>query len=108
MSFSEIKDGLKELLVPFAAFGVMVNGLYNTYIRRKDHREAKHERAEAKRVLDKVSVQSDGITEELMRKAAEVGHEKGLRHGREEGAATAATLEVGRQLGRDERPKTGE
>lgn len=116
MSFAEIKDWFNSILMSVSAFGLTVNALWNTYITHKTRVEAKETAAEGRErgaalaeklvavdtKVEKVAVQTDGLTASLVNKAAEVGHEKGLRHGREEGEAKAATLEEGRQLGRDE------
>lgn len=116
MNLADVKDWFNSILMSVSAFGLSVNALWNTYITHRTRSEAKEVAEEGRQrgaalaekivavdsKVEKVSVQTDGITEKLVANAADAAHEKGFRHGKEAGEAKAAILEEGRKLGRDE------
>lgn len=105
MSFTDVKDSFNSLMLSLSAFGVMLNGLWNSYVLHTTRREARETAAASKAraemlasKVDQVKEQTDGLTDHLVKEAKEVGHAAGVKAGEEK----AATLEEGRQLGRDE------
>lgn len=116
MSLSDIKDWFSSVLMSISAFGLTVNALWNTYITHKGRAEANEAAEEGRQrgivlaakigtvdsKVEKVVVNTDGLTEELVNKATAAAHEKGFRHGQEAGEAKAATLAEGQKQGREE------
>jgi hypothetical protein len=92
MSFAEISAELRAwastIVLPFV----------NLYILLRNDRRSERRSAAVESKVDIGIKQTDGLSEQL----GKLKHKEGLQEGRAEGEAKAATLEEGRQQGRDE------
>jgi len=89
---AELRAWASTIVLPFV----------NLYILLRNDRRSEKRSAKVETKVDAVKDQTDGLTEHLVRKAEEVGHAAGIKQAEDAGVAKAATLEEGRQQGRDE------